>query len=204
MQLAIFASGSGSNFQAIVEATESGVLDCRIAVCVSNKSNAGVLDRARRHHIPTLVLNPSDFAEETDYVSSLLARLEEHDVDFIALAGYMRMIPVAVVQRYAGRMLNIHPALLPAYGGKGMYGIRVHQAVLADGAATSGATVHLVDDEYDTGPIVLQETVPVFPSDTPEQLAARVLKVEHRVYPAALSLFAENRIDVQGRDVIVR
>ncbi len=204
MQLAIFASGGGSNFQAIVEATESGVLDCRVALCVSNKPNAGVLDRAKEHNIPTLVLNPSDFAEESAYVSSLLARLEEHGVDFIALAGYMRMIPAAVVQRYAGRMLNIHPALLPSYGGKGMYGIRVHEAVLANGATVSGATIHLVDEEYDTGPIVLQETVPVVPGEPPEQLAARVLEAEHRVYPAALSLFAENRIEVRGREVIVQ
>ena len=203
MRLAVFASGDGTNFQAILDAVESGTLPITVALCLSNTPKAGALARAERHGIPTAVLDPRDFETEAPYVEALMRVLDEHRVNFIALAGYMRKIPAAVVAAFRRRMLNIHPALLPAFGGKGLYGRRVHEAVLADGARRSGATVHLVDEEYDTGPIVLQEPVPVLPDDTPETLAGRVLQIEHRLYPQALRLFAEGRIVVQGRKVLI-
>jgi formyltetrahydrofolate-dependent phosphoribosylglycinamide formyltransferase len=199
MHLAVFASGGGTNFQAILDAVAQGALPLTVALCVSNTPKAGALARARWHGVPTAILDPRDFATEAAYVAALMDVLGEQAVNFIALAGYMRKIPAAVVAAFRGRMLNIHPALLPAFGGKGLYGRRVHEAVLAYGARWTGATVHLVDEEYDTGPIVLQEPVPVLPGDTPETLAARVLPVEHRLYPHALRLFAEGRVRVEGR-----
>lgn len=201
LRLAVFASGGGSNFQALIDAVERGDLACEIRLCVSNRETAGALDRARQAGIAAVVLDPATFADEDAYTSALLGVLDKHEVDFVALAGYMRKIPSAVVRTFRGRMLNIHPALLPAFGGKGMYGRRVHEAALAHGVRWSGATVHLVDDEYDTGPIVLQEPVPVLPDDTPEALAARVLEAEHRIYPEAVRLFAEDRLVVEGRRV---
>ena len=203
MRLAVFASGEGSNFQSIVDAAESGALKARVVLCVSNNPSAGVLDRATKSKIPVLVLNPSEFSDPDGYTSSLRAKLMEFETDFIALAGYMKMIPAEIVNEYSDHIVNIHPALLPAFGGPGMYGRRVHQAVLESGADESGATVHLVDEEYDTGPIVLQESVPVRPEDTPDSLAARVLKVEHRIYPRALALFEENRVKIDGRNVTI-
>ena len=201
LRLAVFASGGGSNFQAILDAVERGTLPLTVALCLSNTPKAGALARARRYGVPTAVLDSRDFETESTYVAALMDVLGEHAVNFIALAGYMRKIPAAVVDAFGERILNIHPALLPSFGGKGLYGRRVHEAVLAYGARWTGATVHLVDQEYDTGPIVLQEPVPVLPGDTPETLAARVLRIEHRLYPQALRLFAEGRVSVEGRFV---
>ncbi len=199
LRLAVFASGGGTNFQAILDAVERGSLPLTVALCLSNTPKAGALARARRYGVPTAVLDSRDFETESTYVAALMDVLGEHAVNFIALAGYMRKIPAGIVDAFGGRMLNIHPALLPSFGGKGLYGRRVHEAVLAYGARWTGATVHLVDEEYDTGPIVLQEPVPVLPGDTPETLAARVLRIEHRLYPQALRLFAEGRVSVEGR-----
>jgi phosphoribosylglycinamide formyltransferase-1 len=148
------------------------------------------------------VLDPSSFDAEASYIAALMDTLDEHAVNFIALAGYMRKIPDAVVHAFRGRMLNIHPALLPAFGGPGMYGRRVHEAVLQHGVRWTGATVHLVDEEFDAGPIVLQEPVPVYQTDTPQTLADRVLEVEHKIYPEALRLFAEGRVSFDGRRVL--
>lgn len=204
IRLAVFASGGGSNFQSIVDAVKAGTLPIEVALCLSDRPGAGALARAERHGIPTAVLSPGDYVDPAAYTADLLALLDRHGITFIALAGYLKHVPPEVVRAYRGRMLNIHPALLPAFGGKGMYGLRVHRAVLAYGARWTGATVHLVDEEYDTGPVVLQEPVPVADDDTPETLAARVLAVEHRLYPEALRLFAGGRVHVEGRRVRIR
>lgn len=204
MRIAVFASGGGSNFQSMLDAVAQGNLSARVVLCLSNTAKAGALVRAERHDVATVVLNPNDFESEAIYADALTEVLDRHAVNFIALAGYLRKVPSKVVEAYRGRMLNIHPALLPAFGGHGLYGRRVHEAVLAYGARWTGATVHLVDEEYDTGPIVLQEPVPVMPDDTPETLAARVLRVEHRLYPQALRLFAEGRVTVDGRIVRIQ
>lgn len=201
LRLAIFASGGGTNFQAILDAISNDSLDATTALCVSNVSTAGALERAQRHDVPTAACSPSDYDDEGTYSRALSELLDAHDVTFIALAGYLRKIPETVVEAYRGRMVNIHPALLPAFGGKGMYGRRVHEAVLDYGVQWTGVTVHLVDEHYDTGPIVLQRPVPVRFDDTPETLAARVLNVEHALYPEALQLFAEDRIRIEGRRV---
>lgn len=203
MRLAVFASGGGTNLQSILDATASGVLRAEVVLVVSDRPDAGALARARRHGAATAVVPRSDYATPEAFGDALLAVLTEHGVTFVALAGYLKHIPASVVSAFRHRMLNVHPSLLPAFGGAGLYGRKVHEAALAYGVRWSGVTVHLVDEAYDTGPIVLQEPVPVFPGDTPEALAARVLEVEHRLYPQALALFAEGRVHVDGRRVRV-
>lgn len=202
MRLAVFVSGGGSNFQAILDAAADGSLPARIVLCVASRSDAGALARAARHGVPSAVLE-APRKDEAAVASEMLGLLEAHRADFVALAGFMRHVPPRVIQAFPNRMLNIHPALLPSFGGTGMYGRRVHEAVIAAGVRYTGATVHLVDDGYDTGPIVLQEVVPVRQEDDPEALAARVLQAEHRLYPEALGLFARDRVRVEGRRVLI-
>lgn len=203
LRLAVFASGSGSNLEAILEAIEQGTLDAEVALVVSNKADAFALERAHKRDITTLVLAPSSCQSEAAYVDLLLPALSTYGVNFIALAGYLKKIPDAVVQQFQHRMLNIHPSLLPSFGGPGMYGSRIHKAAIERGVRWSGVTVHLVDEQYDSGPIVLQKPVPVYQDDSPESLASRVLTVEHRIYPEAIQLFAEGRVQVKGRKVII-
>jgi len=172
-------SGRGSNLEALLRALGPGA-PARVVLALSNRSDAGALDRAAQHAVQGEVLpDPSDAAD-------WLARLERHRVDLLVLAGYLKLVPPEVVARYRGRIVNVHPALLPAFGGKGMYGHRVHEAVLASGARESGATVHLVDEVYDRGAILAQARVPVLPGDDAERLAARVLEAEHRLLPAVV------------------
>lgn len=199
MQLAVFASGGGTNFQALLDAIDRGDLPATPVCCISNTSDAGALDRAEKHDVPATVVEPGRFDRPAAFGRALLEVLEQHEATFVALAGYMVKIPPVVVEAYRGRMTNVHPALLPAFGGKGMYGMNVHEAVLEYGVHWSGVTIHLVDEEYDHGPIVLQEPVPVHADDTPETLADRVKAVEHRLYPHALRLFADNRVQFDGR-----
>ena len=201
LALAIFASGGGSNFEAICRAVDEGKLNARVALCLSDRDSAGVLELARRRGIVTTVIRPGPDEEST--AATILAALDNSSADFVALAGYLKRIPPAVVAAFENRIINVHPSLLPAFGGKGMYGRRVHEAVLAAGARVSGATIHLVDNNYDTGPIVLQRCVAVDPTDDAQSLAARVLKIEHALYPEALQLFASGRIRVDNRRVLI-
>jgi phosphoribosylglycinamide formyltransferase-1 len=203
MRFATFASGGGSNFGALLAAVAGGSLDAVSCLLVVDRANTGAADRARAADVPVAVLAPSDFADESAYAVALLDALRQADTDLIVLAGFLKMIPVAVIHAYPNRILNIHPSLLPAHGGKGLYGRRVHQSVLDAGDTTSGATVHLVDADYDTGPVVSQRSVPVLPDDTPDSLAARVLAVEHQLLPHVVGLFAQNRVRVAGRRVTV-
>lgn len=186
-RVAVFASGGGSNLQALLDHFNrpGAATPARVALVISDRPAAGALERAARAGIESRVIEVVGRPEE-GVVRETLAALEGAGIGFVALAGYLRRVPPDVVASFHGRMTNIHPALLPAFGGKGMYGMRVHRAVLDAGCKISGATVHLVDEEYDTGPILAQWPVPVLPGDTPETLAARVLRVEHRLYPAAL------------------
>jgi folate-dependent phosphoribosylglycinamide formyltransferase PurN len=143
------------------------------------------------------------FADEDEYAARLLTLLEQYRVDIVALAGFMQLVPSAVVQRYTARMTNIHPALLPFFGGRGFYGMRVHEAVFKSGMKVSGPTVHLVDEEYDHGPILLQHAVPIDDCRTPEEIAARVLAEEHRIYPKALGLLAQGRFQVENQRAVL-
>jgi len=174
VRVAVLASGGGTNLQALLDALGPDA-PAHVVRVVTNRADAGALERARQAGVPTTVLrDPADAAE-------LLVALA--DADLVVLAGYLKLVPQAAVARFRHRLINIHPALLPAFGGPGMYGRRVHEAVLASGAAVSGATVHYVDEQYDRGPIIAQRRVPVRPDDTPDTLAARVLAAEHELLP---------------------
>jgi phosphoribosylglycinamide formyltransferase 1 len=193
LNIAVFGSGAGSNFMAILTAIQQGnIPSARISLVLSNNSGAGILGIARANALPAIHLSQKQFPDEQSFADAILSTLRVHGVNFIALAGYMKQVPPDVVAAYRNRIVNIHPALLPRFGGVGMYGMRVHEAVLASGEKMSGATVHYVDEEYDNGPVVLQQTVPVLPGDTPESLASRVLAAEHQLYPAAIGRIAQN------------
>lgn len=187
--ISVFASGSGSNLQSIIDHIEAGTLPAKIAFVLSNNSAAGALNRARRHNIPAVHFSAKTHPDPEQYAADLLSLHRDAGVEVVALAGYMKHLPPSFIASYQGRILNIHPALLPQFGGKGMFGIHVHEAVIAAKAKESGATVHLVTDHYDEGPVLLQEKVAVLQADTPETLAKRVLAVEHRIYPKALKEF---------------
>jgi phosphoribosylglycinamide formyltransferase-1 len=185
-RIAVFCSGNGSNFKALFYAIRNKQLPAEIVLCLSNRSQCGAIEFAEQNGIATLHITEKQFGSFDEFATTMVGRLKEHKIDIILLAGYMHKVPDAVVAAFPERMLNIHPALLPKFGGEGMYGIHVHTAVLEAGETETGATVHFVNEEYDKGKILLQRTVPVLPDDTPETLAARVLECEHALYPAAL------------------
>ncbi len=199
--------GRGSNMQAIIDACRTGTLPGEVVRVISTSPDTPAIERARAAGIDALCVPPclpSDPPSEAGLDGRLLAAFREVDADAIALAGFMRKLGPAFLQAFPGRILNIHAALLPCFGGQGFYGRRVHEAVIASGARFSGATVHFVDELYDHGPIILQAVVPVEDDDTPDSLAARVLDQEHRLYPEALRLLAEGRLEVSGRRVRIR
>ncbi|TLU86161.1 MAG: phosphoribosylglycinamide formyltransferase [Chlorobium sp.] len=185
-RLAVFCSGTGSNFKALHRATNEKYINAEFVLCLSNRSQCGAMEYARENGIPALQVSENQFPDYERFAAAMLDTLQENRVEYIVLAGYMRKIPDAVVEVYRDRIVNVHPALLPKFGGEGMYGIRVHAAVLEAGETESGATVHMVDEVYDRGRILMQQKVPVLPGDTPETLAQRVLACEHELYPRAL------------------
>jgi phosphoribosylglycinamide formyltransferase-1 len=192
-------SGRGSNLQAVIDrfhGTRGERHPVEVCLVVSDRSSAYGLERAEKAGIDARVLSPDECGSSEEFGERLLDLFLLYKADYIVLAGYLRMIPPSVVKRFRNRIINIHPALLPFFGGKGMYGLRVHKAVLESGMKVSGATVHFVDEEYDHGPIIAQGAVPVFGSDTPESLADRVLEVEHDLLPRAIELIAEGRVKV--------
>jgi formyltetrahydrofolate-dependent phosphoribosylglycinamide formyltransferase len=194
-QIAVLASGGGSNLQSIVQhlAALGAERPADVVLVASDRADAGALQRARTHGIAAVAM------DRDQRTTGMLALLARHAVDLVVLAGYLRFVPAEVTRSYRGRMVNIHPALLPAFGGPGMYGHHVHEAVIARGARVSGATVHFVDEEYDHGPIIAQWPVPVFGHDTPATLAQRVLGVEHALYPRVIQQLAEGVISL-GED----
>jgi len=183
-RLAVLASGRGSNLQAIIDHFDGLGRLARVVLVASNRADAPALAKAANASIFTATFNAADDGTQ------LLSLLREHRIDIVVLAGYLKRIPSSVIEAFAGRILNVHPALLPDFGGEGMYGGRVHEAVLAAKAEQTGVTVHLVDNDYDRGPIVARWIVPVLPDDDPSSLAARVLEVEHVVYPRAVEMVA--------------
>ncbi|UCF19709.1 MAG: phosphoribosylglycinamide formyltransferase [Gemmatimonadota bacterium] len=195
--VAVFASGGGTNLQSLLDTFGSdGSPDpaARIALVVSDRPGIGALERAERAGVATAVVPPKEYESKDAFAAALLAVLDEHGIDLIALAGYLKLVPEAVVQKYRGRIINIHPGPLPTFGGTGMWGHHVHEAVLKAGVAVSGPTIHFVDERFDTGPIIAQWPVPVRDDDTADTLAARVLKYEHRLYPAVLRALARGEI----------
>jgi len=179
--IAIFASGSGTNAEEIIRHFKNHER-IHVALVLSNNPDAYVLERAKNNHIPTLVFDRNSFYKET----TVDAALAKSDIEFIVLAGFMWLMPERIVKKYSDRMINIHPALLPAYGGKGMYGMHVHEAVVKNREAQSGITIHLVNEEYDKGKILFQATCPVEPTDTAEDVAVKVHALEYEHYPAVI------------------
>jgi len=202
IRIAILVSGHGrgSNMAAIIDACQRGEIDGQVVLVIGTRDEAPALQRATEKGVSTEVVSPSKLGEE-EYARRLLQTLGDAQVDLVCLAGFMRLLPPPVVHAYAGRVMNIHPALLPLFGGKGMYGEHVHRAVLESGMKVSGCTVHFVDEHYDTGPIIVQRCVPVEEEDTWETLAARVLAQEHQAYVQAVQLFAQGRLRIEGKRV---
>ncbi|HUP50835.1 MAG TPA: phosphoribosylglycinamide formyltransferase [Longimicrobiales bacterium] len=189
LRTAVLASGGGSNFQALLD-HQSPSRSWEIVLLVTDRPDAGATLRAHAAGVAVAIVSPGS-REPAEIAREMLDVLDGHGVELVLLAGYLKLVPRAVVERYRQRILNIHPALLPKFGGKGMYGLRVHQAVLEASEAESGATVHLVDEDYDRGRVIAQRRIPVREGDTPETLAARVLAVEHELYPAAVDHVTE-------------
>jgi formyltetrahydrofolate-dependent phosphoribosylglycinamide formyltransferase len=194
-QIAVLASGGGSNLQALIEHLASLGADraADVALVAGDRADAGALERARAHGIAAVAM------DREARTSGMLSLLTRHAVDLVVLAGFLRFVPAEVTRSFRGRIVNIHPALLPTFGGAGMYGHHVHEAVIARGARVSGATVHFVDEEYDHGPIIAQWPVPVFPHDSADSLARRVLEVEHALYPRVVQQLAEGVVSL-GED----
>ncbi|MDX2129829.1 MAG: phosphoribosylglycinamide formyltransferase [Chloroherpetonaceae bacterium] len=185
-RLAVFCSGAGSNFKVLFQKAKEKKLPFEFIVCVSNNSQCGAMQFAREQGIHTIHLSSKTHPDPKEFNRALISKLSELQIDLILLAGYMKKITPELVKEFPKRILNIHPSLLPKFGGEGLYGLKVHEAVISAGEKESGATVHFVDNDYDTGEIILQEKVNVELTDTPESLAERVLKVEHRIYIQAL------------------
>jgi phosphoribosylglycinamide formyltransferase-1 len=201
LNLCVLASGWGSNLSSIIHSRKTGKISSDIVLVISNNSASNALNIARENQIPAVHLSAKQFNSEAEYVNRFFELLKHYKVDMIILAGFMKMIPVRIVREYKNRILNIHPALIPSFCGKGLYGLKVHEAVLEYGAKVTGVTIHLVDENYDTGPIVLQRTVPVNDNDTAETLQKRVLEVEHEIYPEAIKLFETKKFNISGRRV---
>jgi len=202
LRVAVLASGRGSNLQAIIDAIEAGQIQAKIVAVISNKQEAVALQRARKHGLPDLFVDPKPFAGRPDsreaYDQALLDLLKKYDVELVLLAGYMKIVTVVLVNAYANRMMNIHPSLLPSFPG-----LDVQKKALEWGCKLAGCTVHFVTEGVDEGPIILQAAVPVLDTDSPDVLAARILEQEHKIYPRAVQLFAENRLRVDGRRVFI-
>jgi len=186
-RLAVFISGGGTGLQSIIDASGRGDLAAEVVWVVSSTKKAYGLERAARAGIETFVFRPKKYPTPEAAAEDLLIRLQERKVEYIALAGFLKLVPAIIIRAFPRRILNIHPGLLPKYGGKGMYGHHVHEAVLAAGDKESGPTVHLVDEIYDNGRILEQVRIPVLADDTPEKLAARVLIEEHKLYPQVIN-----------------
>jgi phosphoribosylglycinamide formyltransferase-1 len=197
LRIAVFASHGGSNLQSLIDACQSGQIAGEVVVVISNNCKAYALERARKAKIDALHLSEKRFESREIFVATLIAELENREVNLICLAGYMKFMPPEIIERVRGRVLNIHPALLPRHGGKGMYGIHVHEAVLAAGDSETGVTVHLVDHLYDHGRILGQTKVSVESGDTPESLQKRVLKSEHQFYPEVVAKIANGEIELE-------
>lgn len=202
LRVAVLASGRGSNLQAIIDAIEAGQVQAQIVAVLSNKREAVALERARKHGLTDIFVDPKPFAGRPDsrevYDRALLEILQQHDVELVLLAGYMKIVTAVLVNAYANRMMNIHPSLLPSFPG-----LDVQKKAIDWGCKLAGCTVHFVTEGVDEGPIIIQAAVPILDADTSETLAARILLQEHKIYPRAVQLFAEGRLQVDSRRVVI-
>lgn len=202
LNLAVLLSGSGRTLQNFIDRIEEGSLDAVIKLVISSKSGAYGLERAKKAGIPAFCVDRKEYSDPGDFVRKIYGHIEKHETGLIILAGFMHLFPVG--PGWENRIMNIHPALIPSFCGRGFYGMKVHEAAIDYGVKISGCTVHFVDGEYDRGPIILQSPVPVKDSDMPEDLAERVFSEECRLYPEAVRLFGEGRLRVEGRRVFIK
>ena len=205
LKLAVLVSGGGTNIQAIIDAISAGkITNACISVVISNNANAYALERARAHGIEALCISPKDFESREAFNQAFLDKLNSYNVDLVVLAGFLVVLPEMMIKEYTNRIVNIHPSLIPSFCGKGFYGLKVHEGVLARGVKVTGATVHFVDEGTDTGPIILQKAVEVEQGDTPEVLQRRVMEqAEWVILPKAIDLIANGKVSVEDGHVII-
>jgi len=199
LRVAVLLSGEGTSLENLFEQIDAGALDAQIVAVISSKQRAGGLERARRRGVPARAIPRNQYPDVGAFNDAIHAELDRHQVDLVACLGFLS--PFETRGKFDGRAINVHPALIPAFCGKGYYGQRVHEAVLAAGATVTGATVHFIDDEYDSGPIILQEEVAVRADDTPTSLAQRVQAAERRLVPKAIQLFANHQLVIEAQQV---
>lgn len=194
LRIAVLVSGGGTNLQAVIDGVEDGsIRDAKVVRVISSNPDAYALERARKHNIEATVIGKSNYPDGGERTKAIIAALDEAETDLVILAGYMSILDPGLIEAYRGRIINIHPSLIPKFCGAGFYGKRVHEAVLAAGEKESGATVHYVDEGVDTGPVIIQEKVPVIAGDTAESLAARVLETEHKILRMAVEIVIEDK-----------
>lgn len=205
LKLAVLVSGGGTNLQAIIDAISAGkITNACISVVISNNASAYALERARAHGIEALCISPKDFESREAFNQAFLDKLNSYNVDLVVLAGFLVVLPEMMIKEYTNRIVNIHPSLIPSFCGKGFYGLKVHEGVLARGVKVTGATVHFVDEGTDTGPIILQKAVEVEQGDTPEVLQRRIMEqAEWNILPETINLIANGKVHVDGRVVTI-
>ncbi len=201
VKIGVLISGGGTNLQALIDAMEDGNVNGEIAVVISDRINAYGIERAKKHKIDGIIVNRKDYVNKKEFFDALINMLIDYKVELIVLAGFLTILSKDFVERFNEKIINVHPALIPSFCGEGYYGEKVHKAALDYGVKVTGATVHFVDEKADTGPIILQEAVPVMEDDTPEILAARVLQVEHKILPKAVKLYCDGKLTIEGRKV---
>lgn len=199
LKIAVLASGRGSNLQSIINSIEKGSLSAEIRIVVSDNKDAGALDKARKYNIVAWFVDPGSYGVKSDYEKAVIKLLEEKGIDLVVMAGFMRILGKDFIEYYQGRIMNIHPSLLPSFPG-----LHAQRQALEYGVKYTGCTVHLADQGMDTGPIILQAVVPVKDNDTEESLASRILEKEHVIYPEAIRLYSENKLQIKGRKVIIK
>ncbi|NLY18448.1 MAG: phosphoribosylglycinamide formyltransferase [Clostridiaceae bacterium] len=206
LNIGVMVSGSGTNLQAILDRIDDGTLKkCRVVTVVGSKSGIYALERAEKKGIPTAVIKRKDYPGIDDYDKALIEHMKKYDVKLVVLAGFLSLLGEGFVKAYENAIMNIHPSLIPAFCGKGYYGIIPHRKALEYGVKITGATVHFVESDYDSGPIILQKALEVLPDDTPETLQKRVMEqAEHIILPEAIRLFSEGKLSVEGRKVIIK
>lgn len=201
VKIGVLISGSGSNLQSIIDNINIGSINGKIEVVVSNKCDAYGLERARQHNIDAVFVNQKDYADINLYNDVIIEELKKHDVELVVLAGYLKILTSKFIETYKNKIINIHPSLIPSFCGKGYYGVKVHEAAIEYGVKLSGATVHFVDENADTGPIIIQESVSVDFDDTAETLQKKILKIEHKILPLAIKYYCDGNIEVVDRKV---
>ncbi|MCX7769551.1 MAG: phosphoribosylglycinamide formyltransferase [Proteobacteria bacterium] len=198
LRLGVLVSGSGSNLQAIIDASEKGFIKSKICVVISNVPNVYALERAKKHNIPAIVINHKDFPSREAFDQAIVDKLKEYNIDLVVMAGFLRVITNVLLDAFPMKILNIHPALLPSFPG-----LHVQKKALEYGCKFAGCTVHFADNGVDTGPIIIQGIVPILDNDTEETLSKRILSVEHKIYPQAIKLYEEGRLKISGRRVLI-